>query len=260
MLHLLSAALVEYGRPEGIVSDNGAVFTAEVYAGLLAELEIANCHIARGKPWENLIEAQFKVERRLADAHFEQATTLEDVQERHAAFIATFNETPHWAHQARADGLRTPVAVLSWIRARALDSEQLSRAVRHFQLERVVNRRGYVSVRRFYLYAEHGLARRRVAVWLYDGRLRLAYRNTVLAQYTYQAERRARRLKTVGAPQHYATRYASPQLALWDLDDEHWRKILPRPYERHPPRRATEAAQLPLPADHRSGAGHRSAG
>ena len=90
------------------MSDNGSVFTAGVYDGLLEELEITSEHIERGKPWQNLIESQFKVELRLADAHFERATTLEEIQERHAAFIETFNETPHWAHQQRADGLRTP--------------------------------------------------------------------------------------------------------------------------------------------------------
>jgi transposase InsO family protein len=260
ILQLVAAALREYGRPEAIVSDNGSVFTAGVYDGLLEELEIADEHIERGKPWENLIEAQFKVELRLADAHFEQATTLEEVQERHAAFVETFNETPHWAHQQRADGLRTPVAVLGWVRGRALAPDQLAQAVRHLQLERVVNLRGYVSVRRFYLYAERGLARQRVSVWLYDGQLQLAYQHTILAQYTYQAERRARRVQAVAAPQHYRTRYASPQLEFWELDDEHWRKILPRPYDRQPPRVTTEAWQLPLPAGHRSDAGHRSAG
>jgi transposase InsO family protein len=260
ILQLLTAALREYGRPEAIVSDNGSVFTAGVYDGLLEELEIANEHIQRGKPWENLIESQFKVELRLADAQFERATTLEEIQERHAAFIATFNETQHWTHQQRADGLRTPVTVLGWVRGRALEPDQLARAVRHLQFERVVNLRGYVSVRRFYLYAERGLARRRVSVWLYDGRLQLAYQDTVLAQYTYRAERRARRLQAVEAPQSYQTPFASPQLELWELDDEQWRKILPRPYVRHRSRIVTGAWQLPLPTRQRSRRGRRSAG
>jgi len=260
VLQLLTAALRENGRPEGMVSDNGSVFTAGVYEGLLDELGVASEHIERGKPWQNLIEAQFKVELRLADAHFERATTLEEIQEQHAAFIETFNETPHWAHQQRADGLRTPVAVLGWVRGRELDPDELTRAVRHLQLERVVNRRGYISVRRFYLYAERGLARRRVSVWLYDGRLQLGYQETILAEYTYRAERRAPRLQTVEAPRHYQTPYASPQLELWELDDEQWRKILPRPYDRHPPRIVTGAWQLPLPTRPQPHRGRRSVG
>jgi transposase InsO family protein/transposase len=58
VLQLLSAALSAYGRPEGIVSDNGSVFTSDAYEGLLTTLGIEICHIEKGKPWQNLIEAQ----------------------------------------------------------------------------------------------------------------------------------------------------------------------------------------------------------
>lgn len=56
VFQLLSAALSEYGQPEGLVSDNGAVFTSDAYAGLLDDLGIAVCHIEKGKPWQDLIE------------------------------------------------------------------------------------------------------------------------------------------------------------------------------------------------------------
>ena len=51
-------------------------------------------------------------------------------------------------------------------------------------MERVITLRGYVSVQRFYLYAERGLSRQRVSVWLYEGRLHVAYCEALLAQYT----------------------------------------------------------------------------
>lgn len=59
IIQLLEPALAEYGKPEGIVSDNGSVFTADAYTGLLRELGIEICYIEKGKPWENLIETQF---------------------------------------------------------------------------------------------------------------------------------------------------------------------------------------------------------
>jgi transposase InsO family protein len=69
VLQLLSAALTEYGQPEGMVSDNGSVFTSDAYEGLLRDLGIAVCHIEKGKPWQDLIEAQLSrcnsVSRRL---------------------------------------------------------------------------------------------------------------------------------------------------------------------------------------------------
>jgi transposase InsO family protein len=135
VLQLTSAAIAEYGRPDGMVSDNGSVFTSEAYEGLLRTLGIEVRHIEKGKPWQNLIEAQFKVELRLADARFEQATPLEEIQEQHAAFVELFNTTPHWAHREREDGLRTPVDVLRWVRGPDVDQDTLQRALRRLQWE-----------------------------------------------------------------------------------------------------------------------------
>ena len=123
ILQILAAAIAEYGCPKGIVSDNGAVFDADVYKAVLTALDIERCLIEKGKPWQNLIEAQFKVQLRLADHKFEQAETLEAIQTEHAKFIETFNTTSHWAHQKREDGLRTPLDVLRWVRGRVIDPE-----------------------------------------------------------------------------------------------------------------------------------------
>jgi len=234
VLQLVHAALCEYGQPQGMVSDNGSVFTSDAYEGLLQELGIEVCHIEKGKPWQNLIEAQFKVELRLADASFEQATTLEEIQQRHAAFVEVFNTTPHWAHRNRDDGLSTPAEVLKWVHGQEVDRELLQRTLRHLHLERVVTLRGYVSVQRFYLYAERGLSRQRVSIWLREGRLHIAYQDAILAQYAYRYDRKARRLQAVDAPHLFQTPYASPQLEFWELDDEQWRKIGRRPYDRRP--------------------------
>jgi len=249
VLQLLSAALGAYGRPAAIVSDNGSVFVSNAYDGLLADLEIEVCHIEKGKPWENLIEAQWKVELRLADAKFERAETLEEVQTLHAAFIETFNTTPHWAHRRRDDGLRTPDEVLGWVRGRALEPGQLQGALRDLQVERTVNRAGYISIQRFYVYAERGLSRQRVSIWLYDGRLHIAHRDALLSQYTYRYDRAAKRLRTIERPQLYRTVYASPQLELFELDDAQWRKVWERDEGRRRARivRPPAGAQLSLP-------------
>ena len=44
-------------------------------------LGIAVCHIEKGKPWQDLIEAQFKVQLRLSEVAFRQASTFEEIQE-----------------------------------------------------------------------------------------------------------------------------------------------------------------------------------
>ncbi|HMA37905.1 MAG TPA: hypothetical protein VKY74_25880 [Chloroflexia bacterium] len=70
---------------------------ASYYQDTIAVLQLLYAALnAYGCPG-GLIEAQFKVQLRRADAHFEQSTTLEQVQAAHARFVATFNTTPHWA-------------------------------------------------------------------------------------------------------------------------------------------------------------------
>ena len=183
-----------------------------------------------------MIEAQFKVQLRLADYHFEQAHTLEDVQNQHAAFIETFNTTPHWAHRTRADGHRTPVEVLGWLRGRVVEPERLRELCGRTEFLRTVNRYGFVSVQRFYLYAEHGLARQRVSIWIYEGQLRIEYHQTLVARYRCIYDRTHGQLHDVNEPLFYTTPFASPQLELIELDDEQWRKFQRRParnYAKH---------------------------
>jgi len=231
VLQLLNAAITEYGRPDGMVSDNGSVFTSDVYESLLPEpLQQDNREDTEGV----ILQGEMRVRlRRL-------------IQERHAAFIELFNTTPHWAHREREDGLGTPVDVLSWVKGQEVERESLQRALRHLQVERVVTPRGYVSVQRFYLCAERGLSRRRVSIWLREGRLHIAYQVALLAQYAYRYDRKARRLREVDAPQLFKTAYASPQLEFWEIEDTQWHKIARRPYERHPIPPENGAKQLAL--------------
>lgn len=186
VLQMLFVALAEYGCPQAIVSDNGSVFTAGAYVGILQALEIEPLHIEKGKPWQNLIEAQFKVQLRLGDFKFEQAQTLEAVQNEHAAFIDTFNTTRHWAHRKRTDGSRTPVEVLGWRRGRRIEPDRLRQLFGRAEFWRLVNPYGFVSVQRFYIYAESGLSRQRVLIWIYEGELRIEYQKTVVAISTGQ--------------------------------------------------------------------------
>jgi transposase InsO family protein len=244
ILQILFAALAEYGCPQAIVSDNGSVFRAGDYLAILRALDIEPLHIEQGKPWQNMIEAQFKVQLRLADFHFEQARTLEEVQKQHAAFIETFNTTSHWAHRTRADGHRTPVEVLGWLRGRVVEPQRLRELFGRTEFLRTVNHYGFVSVQRFYLYAENGLARQRVSIWIYEGQLRIEYHKTLLARYRCIYDARHGHLQEVSAPTLYATAFRSPQLELIELDDEQWRKCQRRPLSTYTRHRAMLPEQL----------------
>ena len=246
VLQTLYAALSEYGCPALIISDNAKVFLAGHYTRILSELTIDPQYIEKGKPWQNLIEAQFKVQLRLADFQFEQAQTLEEIQQLHAQFIDTFNTTPHWAHRDRQDGRRTPEAVLSWVRGRHVEPERLRRLFQEVRFSRSVNRHGFVSIQRFYIYAERGLSRQRVSVWIYEGTLRLEYQQTILAQYQCDYDQRQQTLQTIDQPILYQTSFQSAQLELFELDDEQWLKVFQRPYRRQKKPLTSQAKQLVL--------------
>jgi transposase InsO family protein len=246
LLQLLFAALSTYGCPDGIVSDHGAVFRADDYVAILKALEIEPKYIELRKPWQNLIEAQFKVQLRLADFKFEQAKTLEEIQHLHAAFIETFNTTRHGAHQERADSRWTPVDVLGWVHGRAVAAERLRELFGRVQFLRTVNPYGFVSIQRFYIYAEQRLSRQRVSVWIYEGQLRIEYRETLIARYRCAYDQRQKRLRAVSHPLLYHTVFASPQLELLELDDTQWSKVQQRALQRRTPRRRTLGEQLLL--------------
>ena len=246
ILQLLHAALSVYGAPTGIVSDNGSVFTANAYEQLLQTLQIQSHHIEKGKPWQNLIEAQFKIQLRLADAKFVKAQNLTEIQEQHGAFVQIFNVTNHWAHRNRTDGLKTPTAVLGVRQARSLDPELLRKAFQYLQFSRVITPNGYVSVQRFYLYAERGLAKQQVAVWIYEDRLHIEYQQIPLARYLCTINRQRKQLRSVSKPSLFSTPFVSPQPDLIALDDAQWLKIRPRPYTKRPLRQGPFATQLML--------------
>ena len=62
---------------------------------IYAALGIQKEQIQRRQPWQSYIETNFNVQRRMADYHFSQATTWEELLERHAAWVHDFNSQDH---------------------------------------------------------------------------------------------------------------------------------------------------------------------
>jgi len=96
------------------------------------------------------------------------------------------------------------------------------RALYAVQFTRQVDRQGYVRFRRWRVYGERGLAGAPIAVWVYDGALRLAYQTVQLAAYAVALHRDGRRIREVKSPRLAATRFRSPQLALFELGPDEW--------------------------------------
>ena len=134
--------------------------------------------------------------------------------------------------------------VLGWVRGRAVDSERLRRLFGRVQFLRTVNPYGFVSIQRFYIYAEQGLSRQRVAVWIYEGQRRIEYRETLVARYRCAYDQRQKRLREVSHPMLYHTVFASPQLELIELDDAQWIKVQQRSFARRTKRMTAIGEQL----------------
>ena len=239
-LMILYAAIRQHGVPETLVSDSGAVFvTAKQAKAVYAALGIEKREIERGKPWQNYIETTFKIQRRMADWHFAKATGWAELLTVHDQWVVNLNYQVHWAHQERDDDRRTPRDVLGWVSGRQVTPEELHRLFYRTRFGRKLDRMGYARFRHWRVYGERGLARERAAVWLYGETLTLEYADEPLAQYRLRYQPDKAHLLTVEAPLLFETPYRSPQLALWELSDGEWLKVIRRPdYAPRAPRRA----------------------
>jgi len=115
-LIVLHAALRQFGAPEAVVSDGGAIFKAKQVLAIYEALGVRREQIDRRQPWQSFIETQFNVMRRMADWHFAHATSWAELLAVHDQWVVDFNYQDHWAHRERDDGKRSPAAVLGWVR------------------------------------------------------------------------------------------------------------------------------------------------
>jgi len=72
------AAIRQHGVPTALITDSGGVFLANHAQRIYVALGIRKEEIARRQPWQNLIEANFGVQMRMADHGFAKAATWEE--------------------------------------------------------------------------------------------------------------------------------------------------------------------------------------
>jgi hypothetical protein len=116
--------------------------------------------------------------------------------------------------------------VLGWVQGAQRDPAELHRIFYATRFGRTLDKLGYVRFRHWRIYGEHGLARRRAAVWLYGETLLLEFSDEPLAQYSVDYEPDRRQLRDVVPRQLFETRYHSPQLALWELREGEWLQVV----------------------------------
>jgi putative transposase len=248
-LSVLHAAIGRYGSPKAIVTDGGGIFRSDRAKAVYAALGIEKLEIERGKAWQSFIETNFNLQRRLADHFLAKAESWEELVEEHDLWLERHNTQRHKAHENREDGRRSPSEVLGSVRVVRHHPTDLSRAFFSTMLVRKLDGAGYARVKHWRVYAEEGLARCEVAVWLGEGEMALEYGGRTLSRYDVSFSPGAAKLGSVTNPRLFATPYrtAQPKLfALEALGQGGWLKALRLAGYAARARRRSEALQQAL--------------
>ncbi len=192
-------------------------------------LGITKREIAHRQPWQSYIETAFSIQGRMADWHFAQAGTWEELLAAHDRWVVDYNYQSHWAHRKRSDGRQSPAEVLGWVHGRQFKPGELHRVFYSTRFGRKLDALGYVRFRHWRVYGERGLAGERAAVWLYGENLTLEYADDPLARYGVRYQPDSRQLLDVAEKQLYDTPHRSPQPPLWELGDGEWLKVVRLP-------------------------------
>jgi putative transposase len=230
-LSVLYTAIERYGSPEVLVSDGGGVFKANQAKSVYRSLGITKEEIERRRPWQNFIETTFNIQRRMADYYFARAGSWEELVAAHDGWVESYNTQKHWAHRERKDARRSPAEVLGFLTGVRHRPEDLRRAFFSTRFTRVLDASGYARLKHWRIYAEEGLARSEVALWLGAESLSVEFAGDTLARYDACYSARSNRLREVGRPRLFETVHrrapAQPRLfELMVLGDTGWLKAL----------------------------------
>lgn len=171
----------------------------------------------------------------MADWHFSKAKSWAELVEAHDRFVEDYNAQTHFAHQRRGDGRRSPVEVLSWVSGMRFHPKDLERAFFSERHSRVVDGLGYVTLMRWRLYGEEGLAGKDAEVWFLEKTLTVEHAGEPLSAYEVDHDSAggrggSGRLLAVGKPILFETPFAPGQMRLFGLSEalgqDGWLKML----------------------------------
>jgi transposase len=251
VLIVLFAALRNHGAPKEIVSDGEHIFKAKQLLNIYHDLGIMRAQIDKRQSWQSYLETNFNVQRRMADDAFSNVTNWADLLAEHERWIGSFNYQSHWAHKDRDDGKRSPFEVLDGALGVVYSEQDLHRVFYTTRFTRRLDKIGYVRFRNWRLYGEAGLAHEAATLWLYNEELTVVFGEQPLAYYTVEYQPDHKHFRSVTDPQVIETPYRSPQLALWELGEGEWLKILrlPPPAPRTKRLEAAAGVQESLPLE-----------
>lgn len=186
-LVVLKDALILNGCPENIVSDNGGIFKTSILLTACEGLGINHSYIEKGKPWQNLMETTFSIERRMLDSYVVGCDDLKQIYASHQRFIKEFNNCGHWHHKSKTeDGrvyYRTPQAVMGYAKGNAVTEEQIHSLFALEHCVRVVDNHGQIKLHNYIFYVDEGLRREKVDISIYPDCLRVEFDGQVIVEY-----------------------------------------------------------------------------
>ena len=221
-LEVLFAAFSAVGVPKAIVSDSGGIFYCNQAVAVYKALGIKKERIEKRQAWQNYIESHFNIFRRMADAHLAVATSWEQALSLHRKWMQDYNHQRHWAHEKREDGCHSPAEVIGWHKGTMYPEAVLDRILFATRYTRYLDKHGFLRFSNWKFYGERGLAHQPVAVWVYEGTLKIEYQATTLSKYTVELQEDRRHVREVSNPRLADTPFRSPQLTLIDLSPTEW--------------------------------------
>ena len=109
--------------------------------------------------------------------------------------------------------------MLAWHKGTVYPASVLDRilfATRHLDTH------GVLRFHDWKLYAERGLPKAPVTLWVYEGSLKVEYQAVTLATYSVEVDDDHRQVRQVSNPHLIQTPFRSPQLTLWTLGPDDW--------------------------------------
>lgn len=190
----------------------------------------------------------------MADFHFHQARSWEEMQQVHRKWVQSYNNQRDFAHESRDDGCHSPAEVIGWHKGTLVPEETLNRIL---FATRYLDRNGYIRFQDWRLYGERGLAHQPVNVWVYEGTLKLEHQAITLSKYRVELLEDHRHIKAVSHPRRASTIFRSPQLTLLDLGPDEWLLYWKAPsyarrLRRPPGSKITQLALFEIPAQQKA--------
>jgi len=216
VLRVYYLALLAWGCWQVIVSDHGSQFESEAFQRVNRRLHIQHAPYPKGYPWQNLIESQFGIQKRLGEYAWARCGTIAAAEDIHRDLIRDHNRLPHFAHHKRNDNKHAPLEVLGQARGRETDAATLHRVFDQKAWHRRTDRQGFVRVGRWRVYVERGLPQTPVELTYWGGTLRAEYQIHVLSEHRCEWDEEHHRPQHVRELQYLAHPYYSRQQILFD--------------------------------------------